>query len=263
MDLTIKAIILGIIEGLTEFLPVSSTGHLILANGYLDFTGEFANLFAVFIQIGAILAVIIYFREKIFPRSLDKYGIRDFTSLWMRVVVGCIPAALIGIPLEGVIEKYLFTPKVVAGALIFGAFLLMYSDKRKHNISVTSERAISYKQAFAVGVFQCMALIPGMSRSASTIMGGLFMGFDRKTAAEFSFFLALPTIIGAGLLKLIKADFIITSQEWMLLGIGTLVSFIVAYVVIALFMNYIKKKPLTPFAIYRIVLGIIVFLLVK
>lgn len=263
MDMTIKAIILGIIEGLTEFLPVSSTGHLILANGYLDFQGEFANLFAVFIQIGAILAVVIYFREKIFPKSLSKYDLRDFTSLWMRVVVGCIPAALIGIPLEDKIEKYLFNSKVVATALIVGAVLLIYSERRKHVATITSEKKITYKKSFLVGLFQCMALIPGMSRSASTIIGGLFMGFDRKTAAEFSFFLALPTIIGAGLIKLLKAQFVITAEGWTLLGIGTFVSFVVAYFVIAFFMNYIKKKPLTPFAIYRILLGILVLFLVK
>ena len=260
MEMIIKAIILGIIEGLTEFLPVSSTGHLILANDYLKFEGDFANLFAVVIQSGAIVAVLIYFRDKVFPKFESKETMKEYVSLWSKVIVGIIPAGFLGVVLglDEVIEQYLFSPIPVALALIFGALLIMYAENRMKEVKVHNEAEITFKQAFIVGCAQCMALIPGMSRSASTIIGALFLGFDRSVAAEFSFFLAIPTILGASLIKLLKAGFAFTRFEWIVLGVGTFVSFIVAYVVIAMFMNYIKKHDFKVFAYYRIVLGIIV-----
>ncbi len=256
----IKAIILGIIEGLTEFLPISSTGHLILANKYLDFTGPFANTFAVVIQVGAIFAVLIYFKDKVFPNFRDKRGLKEYFSLWFKVAVGVIPAVILGLLFEDYIDKHFFNATTVAVALIVGAILLLYSEKRVKSSIITHERHITYGKAFLVGVFQCLALWPGMSRSASTIMGGLFLGFSRKVAAEFSFFLAIPTLIGAALLKLVKVGFDYSSYEWLILGIGTFVSFVVAYIVIAFFMNYIKKRDLSPFAYYRIILGILVLI---
>lgn len=262
MEMIIKAVLLGIIEGLTEFLPVSSTGHLILANDYLSFEGAFANLFAIVIQSGAILAVLIYFRDKVFPKFESKEGMREYVSLWSKVVVGIIPAGFLGVVLglDEIIESYLFKPVPVALALIFGAFLIMFAEGGQKTVKVTHEREITYIQAFAVGCAQCMALIPGMSRSASTIIGGLFLGFSRPVAAEFSFFLAIPTLLGASLVKLLKAGFDFTSFEWLVLGIGTFVSFVVAYFVIALFMNYIKKHDFKVFAYYRIGLGLLVLL---
>ncbi len=263
MDMIIKAIILGIIEGLTEFLPVSSTGHLILANDYLQFEGEFANLFAIVIQSGAILAVLIYFRKKVFPSFNSQEGLKEYISLWSKVIVGIIPAGFLGVVLglDELIEFYLFNPITVAIALIFGAFLIMYAENKNKVTKIKHESEITYKQAFIVGCAQCMALIPGMSRSASTIIGGLFLGFSRPVAAEFSFFLAIPTLLGASLIKLLKAGFAFTQFEWLVLGVGTFVSFIVAYVVIAFFMNYIKKHDFKIFAYYRIALGILVLLL--
>lgn len=260
MEMIIKAIILGIIEGLTEFLPVSSTGHLILANDYLQFEGDFANLFAIVIQSGAIVAVLIYFRSKVFPTFKTKEGLRDYVSLWSKVVVGIIPAGFLGVVLglDEIIESYLFHPVPVAIALVFGALLIMYAENRMKEVKVDDEADITYKQAFIVGCAQCMALIPGMSRSASTIIGGLFLGFARPVAAEFSFFLAIPTLLGASLIKLLKSGFALTNFEWLVLGVGTFVSFVVAYVVIAFFMNYIKKNDFKVFAYYRIVLGIVV-----
>lgn len=257
----IKAIILGIIEGLTEFLPISSTGHLIIANKYLDFTGPFANAFAVVIQVGAIFSVLIYFKDKVFPRFNDKRGLAEYFSLWFKVAVGVIPAAILGLLFEDYIDEHFFNTKTVAIALILGAILLLYSERRNKRVRVRSEKYITYKQAFLVGVAQCMALWPGMSRSASTIIGGLFLGFSRKVAAEFSFFLAIPTLIGAALLKIFKMGFDFTSYEWLILGVGTFVSFVVAYLVIAFFMNYIKKRDLSPFAYYRILLGILLLFL--
>ena len=256
----IKAIILGIIEGLTEFLPISSTGHLIIANKYLNFEGAFANLFAVVIQVGAILAVVIYFKDKLIPKLSEIKESKPYIQLWSKVVVGIIPAALIGIPFEDKIEEYLFHPWVVGVALIVGAVMLMVAEKKLNHVKVDSEHLITYKQAFIVGLFQCMAMIPGMSRSGSTIIGALVLGFSRAVAAEFSFFLAIPTIMGAGFIKLVKSEYVMTPQEWGVLGIGTFVSFVVAYGVIAVFMNYIKKHDLTVFAYYRIILGVIILI---
>ncbi len=262
MEMILKAIILGIIEGLTEFLPVSSTGHLILANDYLKFEGEFANLFAIVIQSGAILAVLIYFRSKVFPSFKSTEGLKSYISLWLKVIVGIIPAGFLGVVLglDELIENYLFKPVPVALALIAGAFLIIAAENGQKRIRVHDENDITYAQAFIVGCAQCMALIPGMSRSASTIIGGLFLGFSRPVAAEFSFFLAIPTLLGASLIKLLKAGFDFTSFEWVVLGVGTFVSFVVAYVVIAFFMNYIKKHDFKAFAYYRIVLGAIVLI---
>lgn len=259
-ELTIKAIILGIIEGLTEFLPVSSTGHLIIANKFLEFEGEFANLFAVVIQVGAIIAVLFYYKDKIFPKFKEKQELKEYVSLWSKVVVGVIPAALIGIPFEDKIEELLFNPTTVAIALIFGAILLIFAENRKHKVTVIMDSEITYKKALLVGCAQCLALIPGMSRSASTIIGGLFVGFSRPVAAEFSFFLALPVLAGASLIKLIKTDLVLTSADWGILGVGTFVSFVVAYFVITVFMNYVKKHDFKVFAYYRIVLGLLVLL---
>ncbi|GFR34442.1 undecaprenyl-diphosphate phosphatase [Thermobrachium celere] len=257
----LKAIILGIIEGLTEFLPVSSTGHLIIANKYISFTGNFANVFDVVIQVGAILAVMLYFKDKIFPKFEDKRQARRVFRLWYKVVVGFLPAAVLGFLLDDYIEEHFFNPRTVAYALIFGAILLLFAEARLKRIKVDDVDEMTYKDALGVGLFQCLALWPGMSRSASTIIGGLFLGLSREVSAEFSFFLALPTIIGASVLKLFKSGLMFTPYEWLVLFVGTFVSFVVALIVIAAFMSYIKKRKLAPFAYYRIILGIIVLLL--
>ena len=257
----IKAIILGIIEGLTEFLPISSTGHLIIANRYLEFTGAFSNLFSIVIQSGAILAVIIFFRKKIFPHDLSKNELMSFASLWSKVIVGIIPAGILGILFEEKIEELLFAPKPVAIALILGAFVIIFVEKKDLKVSTLDEKNISYRDAFIVGVFQTLALVPGVSRSAATIIGGKIKGFSRQVAAEFSFFLAIPTLLGASLIKLIKSEILLTSSDIIVLLVGTLVSFITAYVVIAAFMSYIKKRDFKIFAYYRIILGVLVLLL--
>jgi len=262
----IKVIILGIVEGLTEFLPVSSTGHLILVSRFLSLEGQFNDIFNIVIQSGAIVAVIVYFWKKIvppIPKKNDKDGnikFKNYINLWLKVVVAVIPAGVIGLLFEDQIEKVLFKPIPVAIALIVGAIMLLIIERKPRPIKVTHEDQITYKKAFLVGVFQCMALIPGMSRSASTIIGGLILGFKRSVAAEFSFFLAIPVILGASLVKLLKVGFSFTSFEYLLLAIGTVVSFVVAYGVIAVFMNFIKKHDFKVFAYYRIVLGVIVLI---
>lgn len=262
-ELIIKAIIQGIIEGLTEFLPVSSTGHLILANQYFGIDGEFGNLFAVVIQSGAILAVILYFRKKFLPQSLKAEDLKQYFVFWSKIVVAILPAALIGIPFSDQIDFYLFRPVVVAIALIFGAIILLIIESKKRKAVIESDTQVSYKTAFLIGIAQCMALIPGMSRSASTIIGGMLVGCSRALAAEFSFFMAVPTLLGAGLIKMVKAGFNLTSEQWIVTGVGTLVSFVVAYLVISVFMNFIKKHDFKIFAYYRIVLGLIVLLALR
>lgn len=265
MDI-IKVIILGIVEGLTEFLPVSSTGHLILVSRFMSLEGKFNDIFNIVIQSGAIFAVIVYFWRKIVPpipkkkdvEGMDKF--KRYVNLWLKVIVAIIPAGIIGVLFEDKIEELLYNPITVAIALIVGAIILLIIERNPKPEKVVHEDDITYKEAFIVGVFQCMALIPGMSRSASTIIGGLVMGFRRSVAAEFSFFMAIPVILGASLIKLLKAGFDFTSYEYLLLAIGTLVSFVVAYAVIAVFMNFIKKHDFKVFAYYRIGLGAVVLL---
>ncbi|HOV15222.1 MAG TPA: undecaprenyl-diphosphate phosphatase [Spirochaetota bacterium] len=254
----LKVIILGIIEGLTEFLPVSSTGHLILVGKFIDFTGDFANMFDIFIQFGAILAVIIYFRKEIFPDFKNQNWGTDFFQLWSKIIIGFIPAVILGVLFHKKIEEYLFKPIPVAIALIVGGILLIIAELFFKKEKIDDIKKITYLNAFFVGVFQCLALIPGMSRSASTIIGGLFIGFTRGIAVEFSFFLSIPTIMGASFYSLLKSNLSFSSYEWFLLSLGTLVSFVVAFLVIALFMKYIKTNRLYPFSIYRILLAFVV-----
>jgi len=257
----LKAVILGIIEGLTEFLPISSTGHLILANEYLAFTGAFANLFSIVIQSGAILAVILFFRKKIFPEDLSRTSLEKFWRLWSRVLVGIIPAGIFGILFEERIEALFFNGTAVALALIVGGVVIIVMEKVTLEEAVADELEMTYSQALKVGFFQTLALFPGVSRSAATIIGGRSLGFTRKVAAEFSFFLAIPTLLGAGLIKLIKTQVSLQKEEILILLVGTLVSFVVAYGVIAAFMAYIKKRDFKIFAYYRIILGLLVLYL--
>lgn len=256
----LQAVILGIIQGVTEFLPISSTGHLIIANDYIGFHGEFANLFAVVIQSGSILAVILYFRDKLFPKFEKKEDFKKYGSLLSKVAIAIIPAGIMGILFDDMIEFYLYNPSAVAVALMVGAAIILLVDNDKRKMNVNTEEKITYKQALLVGIAQCAALIPGMSRSASTIVGGLLVGFNRSIAAEFSFFMSIPTILGASLLKLLKNGMVLTQMEIGLLVIGTVVSFVVSYMVIAFLMNYIKKHDFKIFAYYRIALGILVLL---
>lgn len=257
----LQAIILGIVEGLTEFLPISSTGHLILVNQYIKFTGSFANLFDVVIQVGAILAVVLLYWNKLFPQWKNADQSREVYNLWGKVVVAFIPAGISGFFLADLLDKYLFKPIPVAAALVVGALLLLWAEYRQHDVKVDSTRSLSYRDAFLIGVAQCMALWPGMSRSASTIIGGLWLGLSREVAAEFSFFLAIPTLMGAAVYTLLKAGLHFTNYQWMILGIGTLVSFVVAMVVISAFIHYLQTRKLAPFAYYRIVLGAVILIM--
>ncbi len=261
MDSLWKSIILGIIEGITEFLPISSTGHLILANEFIKLDKEFAVVFDVVIQLGAILSVIVYFWDRLFPFSLNKTWEerRDTWQLWFKTVAGVSPAILIGLLFADKIEELLFNSYVVSSALIVGGIVLLIIERSGKTAKINSIKSLKYSTAIAIGLIQCLAMIPGTSRSAATILGAMALGASRAVAAEFSFFLAIPTMVGASGYSLFKSGFDLTLKQWQLIGVGFLVSFLVAWGVIAVFMNYIRRNDFKPFAFYRITLGVLVF----
>lgn len=263
----IKAGIYGVVEGITEWLPISSTGHLILFNEFMpmNVSDEFWNMFLVVIQLGAILAVVVNFWIKIWPfntRIKDKPFIRyDVMNMWIKIIVACLPAAIVGLLFDDVLEKYLYRPSVVAAMLIIVgvAFIIIENTNKNRRPHINSLKEITYKDALIIGLFQLIAAIfPGTSRSGSTIIGGLLIGVNRTVAAEFTFFLAIPVMFGASLLKLVKFGLAFTTEEVVILLAGTVVSFIVSIVVIRFLMGYIKKHDFKVFGWYRIALGIAV-----
>ncbi len=257
---SLRAIILGIIEGLTEFLPVSSTGHMILAMPSLGINGEAEpwSSFLYFIQIGAILAVVVYFFRPLWRQVVHRPLNGWSNHLLTKLIVGTLPAVVIGLPLDKIAEKYLEKPTPVAIALILGAFVMIFIERRHRGESGPGVEQVTLRQALFIGLAQCVSIIPGTSRSMATIMGGLWVGLSRAAAAEFSFYLAIPTLLGAGLLRTYKHRHALMGANSITLGIGFVVSFLVAWGVVAAFMHYIRTKPLWPFAIYRILLGLVV-----
>lgn len=257
-----SAVILGIIEGLTEFLPISSTGHLILVNNVVDFTGNFAAMFNVVIQFGAILSVILYFRDKLNPFGRKSVNERkEILNLWKKTMIGIIPAIIMGVLVWDYVEEKLFTPLVVAIALIVGGIVLIWIESQKRTAKINSIAALTYQTAFLIGAIQCIAMIPGVSRSASTIIGAMLLGASRVVAAEFSFFLAIPTMAAASGYTLLKMGLTMTTHQLLVLAVGFIVSFLTAFAVIAAFMSFIRKTDFKPFGWYRIVLGILVLIL--
>lgn len=260
----LKVIFLGIVEGITEWLPVSSTGHMILVDEFikLNMTPEFMEMFFVVIQLGAIMAVVCLFWDKLFPFEF-KGGFKvknDTMNLWFKIVVACLPAAVIGLLFDDVIDEYLFNPLTVALMLIiYGVLFIVVENRNKGRRPVINDLTqITYKFAFMVGVFQLLALVPGTYRSGATIVGAILIGASRYVASEFTFFLAIPVMLGASLLKILKFGFVFTSAEAIILGTGTLVAFFVSILAIKFLMGYIKKHDFKVFGWYRIVLGIIV-----
>ncbi|HRN69842.1 MAG TPA: undecaprenyl-diphosphate phosphatase [Candidatus Woesebacteria bacterium] len=254
----ITALILGIIEGITEFLPISSTGHLIIANRFINFKGEFANLFDIIVQLGAVLAVIVYYRSKIIPPVQHRKKLSEYINNWFKILIAFIPAAIIGFLLSDIIEKYLFSTLVVGIAMVLGGILLLVADRQKFKSSANKLNEVGIQQALIIGLFQCLSLIPGMSRSASTIIGGLFKDLSRETAIEFSFLLSIPTLFGASVLKLVKYQQTLGSTEVTTLAVGLVTSFVTALLVISLLTKYIKTHNFQFFAYYRIVIGLII-----
>ena len=251
----LQAIILAIIEGLTEFLPVSSTGHMIIGSSMMGIQShEFVKLFTVAIQFGAILSVVVLYFKRFF-RSLDFY---------FKLLVAFIPAIIFGLLLKDVIDGFLENPLVVAISLVAGGIILLFVDKWFKNADTDDSDEISYLTALKIGVFQCISMIPGVSRSAATIIGGMSQKMTRKAAAEFSFFLAVPTMFGATVKKIYdfyKDGYTITNEEMQLLAVGNVVAFIVAMIAIKYFITYLQKHGFRMFGWYRIVVGAIILAL--
>ena len=263
----LKAVLFGIVEGITEWLPVSSTGHLILLDEFVELkvSEAFYEMFQVVIQLGAILAVIVLFFHKLNPFSPKKAAAqkKETWQLWLKVVVAVIPSAVIGLLLDDWMDEHLYNYIVVAiMLLIYGvAFLFVEKWNKTRQFAITDVSAIDYRTALLMGAFQCLSLIPGTSRSGSTILGAIILGVSRSAGAEFSFFMAIPTMLGASALKLLK--FLLegvsaTGTEVMVLVVGCVVSFIVSLLVIKALMEYVRKHSFSVFGVYRIVLGIVV-----
>jgi len=267
----LKAIAQGIVEGITEWLPVSSTGHILLLDAFwkMNASEAFFDVFKVVIQLGAILAVVVLYWHKLNPFSRRKSAEEKKGTwvLWSKVLVASIPAAIVGLALDDLIDTVLSTPVVIATALIvYGIAFIIMESRKNHAAKVETVEDITYKHAFGIGAFQMLALIPGTSRSGSTILGASLLGTSRTAAAEFSFFMAIPVMLGASGLKLVDALLLdgvsFTAEEWLLLAVATVVSFVVSLLVIRGLMAFIKKHSFKPFGWYRIALGAVVLLCV-
>ena len=265
----LKAIIYGIVEGITEWLPVSSTGHLILLNDIMpmNVSPEFWSMFLVVIQLGAIIAVVVFFWHKIWPFNTkveNKPFIRyDVMNLWVKIIVACIPAGIVGILFDDWIDAHLYKTWVVALMLILvgAAFIFIETKNKDAQPLVDSLRQITYKDALIMGMFQLVAaILPGTSRSGSTIIGGLLLGIERRVAAEFTFFMAIPVMFGASFLKLLKFGFSYSLTEFVILLVGCLTAFGISLLCLRFLMNYVKKHDFKVFGYYRIVLGIVVLI---
>lgn len=268
----LKVIVLGIVEGITEWLPISSTGHLIIVNEFLKLKASdaFVEMFNVVIQLGAILAVIVLYFKRLWPidKKKDSKGLewnKDKLILWAKILVACVPAGIIGILFDDKIDEIFYNPYVVSVTLIiYGvAFILIEIRNRNKEFKITDVRVMTFKTALIIGLFQVLALIPGTSRSGATIVGAMLIGTSRTAAAEFTFFLAIPVMAGASLVKILKfvsggAGF--TQNELYMLLIGMLVAYLVSMLVIKFLMSYIRKHDFKPFGVYRIILGIAVLL---
>lgn len=263
----IKIFILSVVQGITEWLPISSTGHMIIIEDLipLSLNANFREVFLVLVQLGSIFAVILLYFNKLNPFALNKSNAerKDTWVLWFKVAFASIPVAIFGFALKDYMDEYFYNPIVVAIALIvYGiAFIkIENTPDSKHAVSINSFDELSFASAFKIGIFQALSIIPGTSRSGSTIIGGLLVGTDRHIATEFSFFLSIPAMFGASFIKLLDFGFAFTLEEWIYLVFGMFVAFIVSIFAIKFLLNYIKRNDFTGFGKYRIVLGIIVIL---
>lgn len=266
---SLKALLFGIVEGVTEWLPISSTGHMILLDEFiqLQMTDAFKSMFEVVIQLGAILAVVVLYFSKLWPFKKPEKGEgfvglfkMETIMLWLKVVVAILPSAIVGIPFDDWMDAHLHNAPVVAAMLvIYGvAFILVEKKQRARRARIQSVELIDMRMALMIGLFQVLSLVPGTSRSGATILGGILMGCSRAAASEFSFFLAVPTMAGASLLKVLKFGLSFTSEELLILGIGCVSAFVVSIIAIKTFIGYIKQHSFTAFGWYRIILGALV-----
>lgn len=256
--LLIKAAILGLVEGFTEFLPISSTGHLILVGDLLNFNDERGKVFEIVIQFAAILAVCWEYRAKIVTVVAGIPREKAAQRFTINLLVAFMPAAVLGLMFATAIKDYLFAPIPVATAFIVGGLVILWAEKRKHKITVQSVDDMNWKDALKVGCAQTLALIPGTSRSGATIIGGLFFGLSRMAATEFSFFLAIPTLFGATVYEVVKYRHLFHSADWTLFLVGSLTSFISAFLCVRWLLRFISRHDFTSFAWYRIAFGLIV-----
>jgi undecaprenyl-diphosphatase len=256
--LLLKGFFLGIVEGITEFIPVSSTGHLILAGDLVGFDDEKAKVFEIVIQLGAILSVVWIYREKILSVFRGFPDREEDRSLVTNVMIAFLPAAFVGLLTHKAIKAYLFNPVTVAGALVAGGVAILLIEKMEHKSHVTDVDGISLRQAVATGIAQCLALFPGVSRSGATIMGGLLIGFERKVAVEFSFFLAIPTMFAATGYDLLKSLHALSASDIPLFIVGFITAFFSALVVVKAFIGFVSRHDFSGFAYYRILFGLLV-----
>jgi undecaprenyl-diphosphatase len=260
--LLIKAAIMGIVEGLTEFLPISSTGHLILAGALLGFDDDKAKVFDIAIQTGAILAVIIVYWQKIRDTVVALPTQKQAQRLAFNVLIAFLPAVVMGLLFGKAIKAHLFTPVVVATTFIIGGFIILWAEKRQSNVATAARIQdaddMTFMDAIKVGLVQCLAMIPGTSRSGATIIGGMLLGLSRKAATDFSFYLAIPTLIGAGAYSLIKERALLSMADAPLFGVGLLFSFISAWLCIRWLLKFIATHSFVGFAYYRIAFGLVV-----
>lgn len=271
----LKSLVFGLVEGITEWLPISSTGHMIILEKFLKFgkvSDGFFDMFLVVIQLGAIIAVVVMFWNKLWPFKLTENNgskqikiRKGILNLWTKVIVGCIPAGILGLIFDDLLDKYLYNHITVAVTLIFYGvlFIVVETINKKRRPRIRKLTELTYKDALIMGAFQSLALIPGTSRSGATILGGISFGASRRVASEFSFFLAIPVMFGASLLKIIKFGFNFTPNELVILIDGMIAAFTVSLVAIRLLMNYIKKHNFNLFGLYRIILGILVLIVLK
>ena len=259
--LAVKAVIMGVVEGLTEFLPISSTGHLILAGSLIDFTGQRAKVFEIAIQTGAIAAVVIVYWSKIARTVRELPHSRSAQRFALNVLIAFLPAVVLGLLFGKAIQVHLFKPLVVASTFIVGAFVILWAERRQQSAArVHDVDDKTPLDALKVGLVQCFAMIPGTSRSGATIIGGMLLGLSRKAATDFSFFLAIPTLIGAGVYSLWKERALLSLADLPLFGIGLLFAFLSAWVCVRWLLRYIAHHSFVPFAWYRIAFGLVVLL---
>ena len=260
----LKAVILAIVEGATEFLPVSSTGHLILVEEIVQLSDDsaFNKAFMIIIQLPAILSVLVYFRKDLWPFGQSPERKEAIHAIWGKTLVGVIPAIILGSIFGDYLESHLFSPVPVATALFLGGLVLIGIEWRKHEIKMESIADLSLRIVLLIGLFQCLAMIPGTSRSAATIIGAILLGVSRPAAAEFSFFLAIPTMIAASAYEIFVNGLTFSQELWGVVAVGSIVSFLVAYASIAGLMNYIRHHSFAVFGIYRIALALVVLVAV-
>ena len=265
----LKAVLLGVVEGITEWLPVSSTGHMLLVDELmtLGLSQDFKEMFFIVVQLGAIMAVVLLFWEKMIPLDFSA-GIKvkkQTVSLWFKVALACVPGAVVTLLFDDFVESYLHTPSVIASALFFYgvAFILVESTSGKKRIKTEKAEDISYKEALLIGLFQVLSIVPGTSRSGATIIGALIIGVSRVAAAEFTFFLAVPVMLGLSFIKLIRFGFSFNATEIAVLSAGSVTAFVVSLAVVKGLMNYVKRNDFKVFGYYRIILGAVILAVLR